>query len=110
MVGRFGGEEFLIILNRCDPASAANRAENIRATVAKKPFPTQLKPLSITISIGLALSTDFHNQSVDQLLCEVDQALYAAKSSGRNCVRKASPFEIKPAKCFVRETENLSKS
>jgi diguanylate cyclase (GGDEF)-like protein len=39
MVGRFGGEEFLVILTKCDPSSAAVRAENIRLAVAKKPFP-----------------------------------------------------------------------
>ncbi len=95
MVGRFGGEEFLVILNRCDPASAASRAENIRSAVAKKPFPTRSNSLSITISVGLALSTEFDSHTLDQLLCAVDQALYAAKSAGRNCVRKAPP--AKPA-------------
>ena len=95
MVGRFGGEEFLVILNRCDAASAASRAENIRAAVAKKPFPTRSNSLSITISVGLALSTEFDGHTLDQLLCAVDQALYAAKGAGRNCVRKAPP--AKPA-------------
>jgi two-component system, cell cycle response regulator len=91
MVGRFGGEEFLVILNRCDGNSAATRAEHIRAAVAKRPFQTRSNSLAITISIGLALSTDFEHQSLDEILASVDAALYAAKNAGRNCVRRARP-------------------
>jgi two-component system, cell cycle response regulator len=93
MVGRFGGEEFLVILNNCDVNSAEARAENIRAMIAKKTFQTRSEPLAITISIGLALSTDFDHQGVDEILAGVDAALYAAKSAGRNCVRRAQPTQ-----------------
>jgi len=89
MVGRYGGEEFLVILNKCDPASAGTRAENLRAAIAKTPFRTRAQSLSITISVGVALSIDFQHQSLDELLTEVDAALYRAKSAGRNCVRLA---------------------
>src|SRR5271165_2966184 len=91
MVGRFGGEEFLVILNKCDVNSAPVRAEHIRTAIAKKPFQTRSDPLTITISVGVALSTDFPNQTVDEILAGVDAALYAAKSAGRNCVRRAQP-------------------
>ena len=91
MVGRFGGEEFLVILNKCDIASAATRAENIRAVVAKRPFQTRANSLDITISIGLALSTDFEDRGVEEILAGADAALYAAKGAGRNCVRRAQP-------------------
>lgn len=91
MVGRFGGEEFLIILNKCDIASASTRAENIRTVVAKKPFLTRSNSLAVTISVGLALSTEYEDRTVDEILAGVDAALYAAKSAGRNCVRKAQP-------------------
>ena len=89
MVGRFGGEEFLVILNKCEPESAASRAENLRAMIAQKPFPTRTTPLAITISIGLGLSIDFQEQTLDELLASVDAALYSAKNGGRNCVRIA---------------------
>lgn len=89
MVGRFGGEEFLVILNRCDPGTAMTRAENLRAIVAKKPFQTRANPLPITISVGVALSCDFLQENPDEILAAVDEALYAAKSAGRNCVRMA---------------------
>ena len=91
MVGRFGGEEFLVILNKCDPNSALARAENLRGVIAKRPFQTRTEPLDITVSVGLALSTDFHDRTVDEILAGVDAALYAAKNSGRNCVRRAQP-------------------
>jgi diguanylate cyclase (GGDEF)-like protein len=89
MVGRFGGEEFLVILNKCDPCSALTRAENLRAAISKKPFQTRSGPLDITISVGVALSTHFKNKTLDEILAATDAAMYAAKSAGRNCVRTA---------------------
>jgi diguanylate cyclase (GGDEF)-like protein len=74
MVGRFGGEEFLVILNKCEPESAPTRAENLRAMIALKPFQARTKSLAITISIGLGLSIDFEDQSLDELLVSVDAA------------------------------------
>jgi len=90
MVGRFGGEEFLVILNKCDPSSAATRAENLRAAIAKKPFQTRSNALDVTISVGLTLSTDFEHESLDEILAATDVAMYAAKNVGRNCVRRAT--------------------
>lgn len=89
MVGRYGGEEFLVVLNRCDPSSAFARAENLRATICGKPFQARSTALSVTVSIGLALSCDFVNRDVDAIIQEADAALYAAKEAGRNCVRTA---------------------
>lgn len=91
MVGRYGGEEFLVVLNKCDPASAVARAENLRNTVAAKPFMLATKSIKVTISVGVALSTDFPNRDADDILHAADMALYDAKQSGRNCVRLAKP-------------------
>jgi len=91
MVGRYGGEEFLVVLNKCDPASAVARAENLRNTVATKPIVLATKSLQVTISVGVALSTDFPNRDADDILHASDMALYDAKESGRNCVRLAKP-------------------
>jgi len=91
MVGRYGGEEFLVVLNKCDPASAVARAENLRNTVAAKPFMLATKSIKVTISVGVALSTDFPNRDADDMLHAADMALYHAKESGRNCVRLAKP-------------------
>jgi diguanylate cyclase (GGDEF)-like protein len=89
MVGRYGGEEFLVALNKCDPASAVSRAENLRSVIGGRPIQTGNKPISVTISIGLALSTDFGQCTVDEIMHAADMALYAAKAAGRNCVRLA---------------------
>ncbi len=96
MVGRYGGEEFLVVLNKCDPHSAVARAENLRNTVFARPIVSGKNVLSISISVGLALSVDFPRRSPDEILAEADKALYAAKAAGRNCVRlaKGDPAEI----------------
>ena len=91
LVGRYGGEEFLVALNRCDPGSAVSRAENLRGMIGNRPFVVAGKSVTVTISMGLALSNEFGNCSVDEILNHADMALYAAKAAGRNCVRLAQP-------------------
>lgn len=91
MVGRYGGEEFLVVLNRCDPASALARAENLRATIVGRPIQARSKALAVSISVGLALSSDYANCGADEIIRAADAALYAAKEAGRNCVRIAFP-------------------
>jgi diguanylate cyclase (GGDEF)-like protein len=90
-VGRYGGEEFLVVLNNCDPASGLNRAEAIRETICGRPMETAAGPVSITMSLGLLLSQEWGYRTAQELLHEVDAALYAAKAAGRNCVRVATP-------------------
>lgn len=102
MVGRYGGEEFLVALNRCNPGSAVSRAENLRAVIGSRPFLVGNKRLTVTISVGLALSSEFANGSVDEIMHEADMALYAAKAAGRNCVRIAQPKEAQEAPVLAR--------
>ena len=90
-VGRYGGEEFLVVLNNCRPESALGRAEEIRKIISTRPVQTDAGALGITLSLGLLLSPDWGHRSADELLREVDAALYAAKTAGRNCVRTAKP-------------------
>ncbi len=90
-VGRYGGEEFLVVLNNCDPATAPARAEQIRMAIMSRPVHTTVGPLSITISLGLLLSSEWGPKSVEEILHETDKALYQAKAAGRNCVRIARP-------------------
>jgi two-component system, cell cycle response regulator len=94
MVGRYGGEEFLVVLNKCDPASAVHRAENLRQTICSRPIQLASTQLTTSISLGLALSSDFAKCDVDELLHHADMALYAAKAAGRNCVRVAHPESV----------------
>lgn len=83
VAGRFGGEEFTIILPETTLSGARILAERIRESIAKNPFPAKQIELPITISIGIAEYTDaVHSGS--QLLEMADQALYQAKNTGRN--------------------------
>ena len=89
-VGRYGGEEFLIVLNNCDSSQAVARAEEVRIGIASRPIQTVRGPLSVTISLGILASRDWDLDLVEEILSETDQALYRAKADGRNCVRLAS--------------------
>jgi len=90
-VGRYGGEEFIVVLNNCKPPFALARAEEIRKAIAQKPMPSSSGPVSVTMSLGLLLSQEWSYRPVEELLHEADLALYAAKAAGRNCVKLASP-------------------
>ncbi len=88
-VGRYGGEEFLLVINNCDTTKSLERAEEIRAAVCRSPIATSRGPLSVTVSIGVIASRGRNLETVEEFLCEVDRALYTAKSGGRNCCRLA---------------------
>jgi diguanylate cyclase (GGDEF)-like protein len=90
-VGRYGGEEFLIVLINCEPRFATMRAEEIRKSMAAHPVQTSGGPVKVTISGGLLFSRDWGTRPIEGLLSEVDAALYAAKSAGRNCIKVAKP-------------------
>jgi two-component system cell cycle response regulator len=108
MVGRYGGEEFLVALNKCNPGSAISRAENLREKIAGRPIQAANTPVSVTISIGLALSSEFTKSTVEEIIHYADMALYAAKAAGRNCVRVAQPLGIsQPAEEKPKETQAL---
>ena len=85
LVGRYGGEEFLIVLNNCDAKNAFARAETIRNAIAKLPIQTAVGPLSLTLSLGVLPTGNLGHLPLEDVLHEVDVALYAAKKAGRNC-------------------------
>jgi len=89
-VGRYGGEEFLVILNSCDPAHGPSRAEEIRKSISR-PIMTTKGPLAVTMSFGVLQSADWGPRSLEELLHGVDTALYEAKAAGRDCLRLAKP-------------------
>ena len=88
-VGRYGGEEFLVVLNNCNPAYAFARAEETCKSIAHLPVQTSSGAVAITMSLGLLLSQEWGFLPLQELLQQADAALYAAKAAGRNCVRVA---------------------
>ena len=88
LVGRYGGEEFLIVLPKCGLADAFDVAERVRSCVARQSILTSAGPLSLTISVGVA-SGSGDVVDVEGMIFAADRALYAAKRSGRNRVRGA---------------------
>jgi diguanylate cyclase (GGDEF)-like protein len=92
-VGRYGGEEFLILLKGCGGAHLGDRAERVRDAVARRPFLIESLSLPISLSLGaLDVSGWDTARSVEFPLNAVDAALYLAKSAGRNRVVCADPL------------------
>jgi two-component system, cell cycle response regulator len=91
-LGRFGGEEFVVLLIDADLASSTAVAQRIRASIADTPF--QLsggETMSVSVSIGVATLDDFERDHAiegvaQQLVAHADTALYQAKETGRNRV------------------------
>jgi diguanylate cyclase (GGDEF)-like protein len=86
VVGRYGGEEFLIILPGCSLTAGARRADSIRNLVGKDPIETPFGTTSVTISMGVTSTCCSRDRSLEQFLHEADVSLYAAKKNGRNRV------------------------
>ena len=97
VVGRFGGEEFILILKQSSALKARQIAERCRAAIEDLVIQNEDgRAIRITASFGIALATD--KLKPQQLLDQADKALYAAKASGRNqikCYLEINPCEIK---------------
>jgi len=87
-VGRYGGEEFLIIMPSCEPNDLRIGAERLRRSIADQPIDTSAGLLTSSISIGVASApaADVGTSELEALLKVSDEALYRAKGKGRNCV------------------------
>lgn len=86
LVGRYGGEEFLVILPGCDLTTGARRADEIRSLVAEDPILTPFGTTSATVSMGVSSTSPDRDHAVADLLHEADVSMYAAKKNGRNRV------------------------
>lgn len=97
-VGRYGGEEFFVLLSDCDAILANKRAEDIRSAIALSAFETESGPVPVTISVGAVTCSEWSTDlTASQLLHEADLALYAAKAFGRNCVKAGRPQVQEPS-------------
>jgi len=85
LLGRYGGDEFVVLLPETGVENACRVAERLCATIAAIPFSANSKPLQITISVGVACMQD-GCKTLEDLMERADGALYQAKESGRNRV------------------------
>lgn len=83
IVARWGGEEFLVILDQGDGAAGAAVAERVRDAVTSHPFALDSGAITVTASIGVSVLAA-GEPTIDAAIARADAALYAAKSSGRN--------------------------
>ena len=89
LIGRYGGDEFVILLPQTTAQDALPLTERIHASIADMWLDTEKSPLTLTISIGIAQSIHeaSHTDTVESLLHRADLALYAAKQAGKNCTK-----------------------
>lgn len=90
-LGRYGGEEFLIVLPGSSHETALAVAERMRIAIAAQPEVIDGASLPLTISAGIASTDMFPSATTEELISRADLALYAAKDAGRNRVMNATP-------------------
>ncbi len=89
-VGRYGGEEFLLVLPSCDLKGAVERANELRELVAATDIVSGGVKKAVTMSFGVAISECLGVKEVEALVGRADKALYSAKKKGRNRVECAA--------------------
>jgi diguanylate cyclase (GGDEF)-like protein len=91
-VGRYGGEEFLLVLPGCDSMTALIRADQLREQVSSKPVGSSKLEQVITVSMGVASSEE--SSDAETLLSQADAGLYRAKHNGRNRVEHIERVDL----------------
>lgn len=90
-VGRYGGDEFILLAQQLSLDSAFDYAERIRATLAETKVLHEGSEISLTVTIGVSFAEILQERSPDSMVRMADRALYKAKARGRNCVFVDSP-------------------
>jgi two-component system cell cycle response regulator len=85
-IGRYGGEEFLLLLPGCDLIAAFNRADQFRKLISAESITTAKGCRTVTMSVGIAVAEPDRQVDVQMLIQEADAGLYRAKRNGRNRV------------------------
>ncbi len=91
--GRYGGEEFLLVLPGCDLEQAGAHAERVRLMLDEEPFVVSDKELKVTASLGVTVLGP--GEGAQSAIARADKALYEAKRAGRNQVVSRSPYSKK---------------
>lgn len=93
IVSRWGGEEFLCCLFNVKFSKIYDIAEGLKEAIAGTEFEQSLKKFTITVSIGISVLDPIHDLEFEQAYQNADQALYIAKSAGRNCIKVCKNIE-----------------
>ena len=93
LVGRYGGEEFVVVLPACDTAGAKAAAERLRASVAGTAIAVGGVSLRVTCSLGIAVGDSENGWDRDRVLNAADAAMYRAKRAGRDRIILAGEDE-----------------
>ncbi|SKA35402.1 putative bifunctional diguanylate cyclase/phosphodiesterase [Consotaella salsifontis] len=94
VVGRYGGEEFIVLVQIGDHEKLRELAESIRSAVADLRIPHDYRrdgETTVTVSVGAAATVESRTAKLERLISEADRALYNAKARGRNCVQLFDP-------------------
>lgn len=86
LLGRWGGDEFVILLPEVDPPAVNQIAERLCRDIRAHLFTIDKKKIAMTVSVGIS-TTDGAVFAIDELFSRADRALYEAKQSGRDCVK-----------------------
>jgi two-component system, cell cycle response regulator len=89
-LGRYGGEEFLIVAPGCGPDDVVCVGERLRLALLQEPVQARSGLVGLSASFGVISSTQLDQVDAEALIQAADEALYQAKASGRNCVRSAT--------------------
>jgi two-component system, cell cycle response regulator len=96
-IGRYGGEEFLVVLPNCDLEQASHQAERMRLILSDQHMYVDGHELRVTASFGVTVSEGL-TRAPEALIRVADQALYFAKDKGRNCVATLQAGEAEAGK------------
>ncbi len=107
-VGRYGGEEFLVVAPTTDGAGALALAERVRQSIEASPIETEAGPVRVTASCGVASNNSAENFSASGLLKLADEALYRAKALGRNRSESATMPGARAMEAAAEGTERIS--
>jgi diguanylate cyclase (GGDEF)-like protein len=99
VIGRYGGEEFIVVMPLAAPEIAMTLAERIRKKIEHLAIKHEERPDDtsvVTVSVGIAFTREQSGEKVERIVREADLALYNAKASGRNCIRAFDPLLPRP--------------
>lgn len=113
-LGRYGGDEILMVAPGCNREHVAHLAERLRAAVCRLPVETPEGPIPVTVSVGCAAVRTEHDVTAEGLIRVTDCGLYRAKHQGRNSVSIISPDEFPhlvasaaPSPCLTPPNQDL---